>query len=108
MPMNDGFDPDHPLPSFLSGHADKHEQRETFEYELLRTSRILKASILAHSGDGGRYRDCYIVGNSSEGLFGRHGFAARHFGPTAQRQSSGAANSIRRSSDSTDCRRSGD
>jgi cytoskeletal protein RodZ len=47
MPMNDGFDPDHPLPSFLSGHADKHEQRETFEYELLRTSRILKASILA-------------------------------------------------------------
>jgi hypothetical protein len=47
MPMNDGFDPDHPLPSFLSGHAGKHEQRETFEYELLRTSRILKASILA-------------------------------------------------------------
>jgi hypothetical protein len=47
MPMNDGFDPDHPLPSFLPGHADEHEQRETFEYELLRTPRILKASILA-------------------------------------------------------------
>ena len=47
MPMKDGFDPDYPLPSFLPGHADEHEQRETFEHELLRTPRILKASILA-------------------------------------------------------------
>jgi cytoskeletal protein RodZ len=47
MPMKDGFDPDYPLPSFLPGHADEHEQRETFEHELLRTPRVLKASILA-------------------------------------------------------------
>jgi hypothetical protein len=46
MPMNDGFDPDQSLPSFLSGHADEQERQGTFEHELRGTSRILKASIL--------------------------------------------------------------
>jgi hypothetical protein len=27
MPTKDGFTPDHPLPLFLSGHADEHEER---------------------------------------------------------------------------------
>ena len=27
MPTGDGFNPDHPLPFFLSGHADGHEER---------------------------------------------------------------------------------
>src|SRR5258705_4540407 len=27
MPIRDGFDPNHPLPFFLSGHADEHEER---------------------------------------------------------------------------------
>ncbi len=39
MPTEDGFVPDHPLPLFLSGHADEPEQRGT--------SPILKASIVA-------------------------------------------------------------
>ena len=38
MPMNDGFDPDHPLPFFLSGHADEHEERGSL--------LLLNASIL--------------------------------------------------------------
>ena len=38
MPIRDGSDPNHPLPLFLSGHAD--------EFEQWGTSRILKASIL--------------------------------------------------------------
>ena len=38
MPTRDGSDPNHPLPLFLSGHAD--------EFEQWGTSRILKASIL--------------------------------------------------------------
>jgi len=25
MPIRDGFDPNHPLPFFLSSHADEHE-----------------------------------------------------------------------------------
>jgi hypothetical protein len=45
MRTKNGFDPDEPLPSFLSGHADEHEQRETFE--LPATSHIFKAGILA-------------------------------------------------------------
>jgi hypothetical protein len=39
MPTEDGFEPDHPLPLFLSRHADEDEPRGT--------SRILKAGILA-------------------------------------------------------------
>jgi hypothetical protein len=27
MPIRDGFDPNHPLPFFLSGHADEHDGR---------------------------------------------------------------------------------
>ena len=38
MPIRDGSDPNHPLPLFLSVHADELEQWGT--------SRILKASIL--------------------------------------------------------------
>lgn len=46
MPTTDDFDPDNPLPSFLS-HADEHEQWGTPEYKLPGTSPILKASLLA-------------------------------------------------------------
>ena len=27
MPIRDGFDPNHPLPFFLSGHGHQHEER---------------------------------------------------------------------------------
>ena len=38
MPTKDGFTPDHPLPLFLSGHADEHEERGSL--------LLLNASIL--------------------------------------------------------------
>jgi hypothetical protein len=38
MPIRDGFDPNHPLPFFLSGHADEHEERGSL--------LLLNASIL--------------------------------------------------------------
>ncbi len=38
MPTNDGFAPDHPLPLFLSGHADEREERGSL--------LLLNASIL--------------------------------------------------------------
>ena len=44
MPTEDGFTPDHPLPLFLSGHADEHEERGSL-------------LLLADSGDcGQRFR----------------------------------------------------
>jgi hypothetical protein len=50
MPTNDGFDPDHALPSFLSGHADEQDEYEQWSpsgLELLSSSSPLKAGILA-------------------------------------------------------------
>jgi hypothetical protein len=38
MPIRDGFDPNHPLPFFLSGNADEHEERGSL--------LLLNASIL--------------------------------------------------------------
>lgn len=38
MPIRDGFDPNHPLPFFLSGQADEHEERGSL--------LLLNASIL--------------------------------------------------------------
>jgi hypothetical protein len=38
VPTKDGFIPDHPLPLFLSGHADEHEERSSL--------LLLNASIL--------------------------------------------------------------
>ena len=38
MPIRDGFDQNHPLPFFLSGHADEHEERGSL--------LLLNASIL--------------------------------------------------------------
>jgi hypothetical protein len=38
MPIREGFDPNHPLPFFLSGHADEHEERGSL--------LLLNASIL--------------------------------------------------------------
>jgi hypothetical protein len=38
MPIRDGFDPNHPWPFFLSGHADEHEERGSL--------LLLNASIL--------------------------------------------------------------
>jgi hypothetical protein len=38
MPIRDGFDPNHPLPFLLSGHADEHGERGSL--------LLLNASIL--------------------------------------------------------------
>ena len=78
MPTNDGFDPDNPLPSFLSGHAeehDDHEQWATSEYEseyeqwstsefvLPGTSRLLKTSIVAMAVMAGGIAIALSLGN---------------------------------------------
>jgi hypothetical protein len=46
VPTKDGFTPDHPLPLFLSGHGDEHEERNSLL--LLNTSiLVLVASLVA-------------------------------------------------------------
>jgi hypothetical protein len=44
VPTKDGFTPDHPLPLFLSGHADEHEERSSLL--LLNASILLLAASL--------------------------------------------------------------
>lgn len=55
MPTEDDFAPDNPLPLFLSGHADEHEQRGS--------SRVLKASILVIAATVGGVAITLLLGN---------------------------------------------
>ena len=45
MPTNDGFTPNHPLPLFLSEHADEPDFEKAWDRAVI-SSRILKMSIL--------------------------------------------------------------
>lgn len=45
MPTNDGFTPNHPLPLFLSEHADEPDFEKAWDRAVI-SSRILKTSIL--------------------------------------------------------------
>jgi hypothetical protein len=48
MPTNDGFTPNHPLPLFLSEHADEPDFEKAWDRAVI-SSRILKTSILVVS-----------------------------------------------------------
>ena len=63
MPMNDGFDPDHALPTFLSGDDEEHEQWVASLLNLPGPSRILGVSILSTAVMAGGIAIALSLGN---------------------------------------------